>query len=168
MGEGGGTNGITWTAMRFILCDVDTSKPIGAVLRRSETFYRVLGVCAANHLQLWDLLHNIHSLLPVALSSFTCCFLCRPWHFNRGPRVSFIKEIWKGNKKVSSSSGVCSPGPRKVFQVCRDCVHEDGSAACEASVTWSFVWEAGSDGASGRGVIFVSHILQNRWREITC
>lgn len=64
--------------MHFILCDVNTSKPIGAVLRRSETFYGVLGVCAANHLQLWDLLHNIHSLLPAALSSSLAAFSVAP------------------------------------------------------------------------------------------
>lgn len=51
-GEGGKTNAIIWTAMRFILCDVNTSKPIGAALRRSETFYGALGVCATNPLQL--------------------------------------------------------------------------------------------------------------------
>lgn len=50
--RGGKTNVIIWTAMHFILCDVNTSKPIGAVLGRSETFYGVLGVCATNHLQL--------------------------------------------------------------------------------------------------------------------
>lgn len=50
--RGGKTNAIIWTAMHFILCDVNTSKPMGAVLGRSETFYGVLGVCATNHLQL--------------------------------------------------------------------------------------------------------------------
>lgn len=71
--------------MHFILCDVNTSKPIGAVLRRSETFYGVLGVCAANHLQLWDLLHNIHSLLPAALSSSLAAFSVAPGTSTEAP-----------------------------------------------------------------------------------